>query len=83
MKMCRWACGHTLCDRVRNDNDIRERPTVENITENCKKARLRWVGHVKRRCQYSGNGTIWLKKKRKTKAEMDGLCHESYRDNKG
>ena len=31
-KMCRWACGHTLRDQVRND-DIRERLKVENITE--------------------------------------------------
>ncbi len=23
MKMCRWACGHTLRDHVRND-DLRE-----------------------------------------------------------
>ena len=31
-KMCRWACGHTLRDHVRND-DIRERLKVENKTE--------------------------------------------------
>ena len=47
MKMCRWACGHTLRDHVRND-DIRERLKVETITESCRKARLRWCGHVKR-----------------------------------
>ena len=48
MKMCRWACGQTLRDHVRNDN-IREKLKVENKTERCRKARLRWFGHVKRR----------------------------------
>ena len=32
MKMCRWACGHTLRDHVRNEN-IKERPKVESIAE--------------------------------------------------
>ncbi len=52
MKMCRWAGGHTLSKRpcVMND-DIRERLKVEDITERCRKARLRWFGHVKRRDQ--------------------------------
>ena len=60
MKMCRpiWACGHTPRDRVRNDN-IRERLKVENTTERCRKARLRWFGHVKRRNQeYVGRKTL-------------------------
>ena len=50
IKTCRWAFSHTLRDHVRND-DIRERLKVENITERCRKARLRWFGHVKRRDQ--------------------------------
>ena len=58
IKMCRWARGHTLRDHVRND-DIRERLKVENITERCRKARLRWFGHVKRRDQdYFGRQTL-------------------------
>ena len=58
MKMCRWACGHRLRDHVRND-DIREKLKVENITERCRKARLRCVGHVKRRDQeYVGRKTL-------------------------
>ena len=58
IKMCRLACGHTLRDRVRNDN-IRERLNVENITEMCRKARPRWFGHVKRRDQeYVGRKTL-------------------------
>ena len=39
MKMCRWACGHTLRDHVRNEN-IKERLKVESIAERCRKARL-------------------------------------------
>ena len=70
MKMCRWACGHTLRDHVGND-DTRERLKVENITERCRKARLRWFGHVKRRDQeYFGRKTL----------EMDHLGEESVAD---
>ena len=50
MKMCTWACGHTLRDHVRN-GIILEILKVENTTERCRKARLRWFGHVKRRDQ--------------------------------
>ena len=58
MKMCRWACGHTIRDHVRNDN-IRERLEVENITERYRKAMLRWFGHVKRRDkEYVGRKTL-------------------------
>ena len=49
-KMCTWACGHTLRDHVRN-GIIWEILKVENTTERCRKARLRWFGHVKRRDQ--------------------------------
>ena len=43
---------------MRND-DIRERLTVENITERYMKARLRWFGRVKRRDQeYAGRKTL-------------------------
>ena len=58
MKMCSWACGHTLRDHMRNDN-IRERLNVESITEWCRKARLRLFGHVMRRDQnYVGKKTL-------------------------
>ena len=86
MKMCRWAYGQTLRDHVRND-DIRDRLKVENITERCRKARLRWFGTreeaIPRICRknHAGHGTTWEKKARKTEAEMDGLCqpgHESH-----
>ena len=59
---CRWAGAMgmppQLRDHVRND-DIRERLKVENITERCMKARLRWFGHVQRRGQeYVGRKTL-------------------------
>ena len=47
MKMCRWACGHTLRDHVRNEN-TKARMKVESITERCGKAWLMWFGHEKR-----------------------------------
>ena len=73
---------------MRND-DIRDRLKVENITERCRKARLRWFGTRKEarpricRKKDSGHGTTWEKKARKTEAEMDGLCqpgHESHQN---
>ena len=39
-EMCGWACSLTIRDHVRSD-DIRERLKVENITERCRKARLK------------------------------------------
>ena len=35
---------------MRNEN-IKERLDLESIAERCRKARLRWFGHVKRRDQ--------------------------------
>ena len=72
------------------NKDIRERLNVANITQRCRYAKLGWFGHVKRpgpivrRKKDPGDGATREKKKRKTEAEMDGLCqprHESYRDN--
>ena len=85
MKICKWTGGDTQRYHVRND-DIRERLPVENITERCRKGRLRWFGHVKRprlrRKTNAGDGTTWEKT---PEAELDGLCqprHESYRDDR-
>ena len=70
MKMCRWACGHTLRDHVRNDN-TRERLKVENITERCRKARLRWFGHIKRRDHdYIGRKTLEMVPHRRSKEDQ-------------
>ena len=72
MKMCRWACGHTLRDHVRNEN-IKERLKVESIAERCRNARLRWFGHVERRDQdYVGRQTLkmvppWRRKRGRPK----------------
>ena len=58
MKMCRWACGHTLRGHVKND-EIREILKVETITERYRKGILRRIGHVKRRDQeYVGRMTL-------------------------
>ena len=69
---------------MRNDN-IMEKLKIETITERCRKARLslRWFEHVKRRDQKyvgrkTGDETTWEKKKRKTEAEMDGLCQQRH-----
>ena len=89
MKMCRWACGHTLRDHVRND-DIRVRLKVHReyhreVQES--KIEVIWIRQEARprirRKKDSGDDTTWEKKARKTEAEMDGLCqlrHESQRN---
>ena len=89
MKMCRWACGHTLGDHVRHDK-TRERLKVETITERCRKARLWRLAHAKRRDQgcvgRQHREMLHLgKKNMKNNAEMDGVCqpgHESFRDDR-
>jgi hypothetical protein len=48
MRMLRWICGHTIRDRVRND-DIRERLGVAPVDEKLVQHRLRWFGHIQRR----------------------------------
>ena len=59
VKMCRWACGHPLRDHIMRNENINERLQVESIAERCRKARLRWFGHVKRRYQdYVGRKTL-------------------------
>jgi len=58
MKMCRWACGWTRLDRVRNET-VRERLKVEKITDRVRRSRLRWFGHVERRDEnYVGRRTM-------------------------
>ena len=63
MKICRWVCGYTLRNHMRND-DIMARLKAEIITDRCSKARLLWFGHIKRRDQEyvrrkTGDGTTW------------------------
>ena len=47
MRMLHWICGHTMMDRVRND-DIRDRLGVAPIEEKFVQHRLRWFDHVQR-----------------------------------
>ena len=87
MKMCRWACGHTLRDHVRNEN-IKERLKVESIAEVQKSAtEVVWPRKEARpllcRKKDSGDGTTREKKARKTGAEDCLMCqqrHESHRN---
>ena len=73
MKMCRWACGHTLTDHVRTD-DTRERLKVENITERCRKARLMWFGHDKKRYQgYVGRKTLEIQSMKRETMQVYSL----------
>ena len=58
MKMCSWACGHSLRDLVRKDN-TRDRQKVVSFTDSYRKAILGWFGHVKKRDHdYVGRKTL-------------------------
>ncbi|KAG5591403.1 hypothetical protein H5410_041917 [Solanum commersonii] len=49
MRMLRWICGYTRSDRIRNE-DIRNKVGVTSVVDKLREERLRWFGHVKRRC---------------------------------
>ena len=48
MKMLRWASGHTLLDRIENE-EIRRRTKVTELHAKVQEKRLRWYGHMLRR----------------------------------
>nr|XP_016457394.1 PREDICTED: uncharacterized protein LOC107781235 [Nicotiana tabacum] len=49
MRMLRWMCEHTKRDNIRNE-DIRDKVGMTPVVDKLWEARLRWFGHVKRRC---------------------------------
>ena len=48
MKMLRWSCGRTRCDRIRNE-EIRKTIKVTEINKKIQERKLRWYGHIMRR----------------------------------
>ena len=48
MRMLRWMCGHTLMDRIRNQ-EFRDKLGVAPISGKMRENRLRWFGHVQRK----------------------------------
>ena len=79
MKMCRWACSHTLRDHVRNSN-IAERLKVENITEWQKsETGVVWTCEETRQRIRRRNGTTREKMKRKTESGMEYCVNRDMR----
>lgn len=42
-------CGHTKRDKIKNKN-IPEKVGVASMVDKMRKTKLRWLGHVKKRC---------------------------------
>ena len=58
MQMIRWMCGISLKDRKTNE-ELRRLVGVEPITTFIRSGRLRWYGHVIRKCDEDWMKT-WL-----------------------
>lgn len=50
--MLRWMCGYIKRDRIRN-KVIRDKVGMTSVVDKMRETKLRWFGHVKRRCTYS------------------------------
>ena len=48
MRKLRWMCGHTLMDRIKNQ-EFRDKFGVAPISGKMRENRLRWFGHVQRK----------------------------------
>ncbi|VFQ77838.1 unnamed protein product [Cuscuta campestris] len=48
MRMLRWMCGKTRLDRISNEV-IRRQVGMAPVEDKLREARLRWLGHVRRR----------------------------------
>nr|XP_017245487.1 PREDICTED: uncharacterized protein LOC108217154 [Daucus carota subsp. sativus] len=66
MRMLRWICGNTMIDHIPNDT-FRRLLGVESISKKIREGRLRWYGHVRRKCNSAlirmiGDGVLeWLR----------------------
>lgn len=49
MRMLRWMCGRTRKDKIKNE-DIQDKVGVAFVVDKIREVKLRWFGHVKRRC---------------------------------
>ena len=54
--MVRWMCGVTLKNRITSE-ELRNRLSIEAVTEIVRRDRLRWFGHVEKKADDD-----WVKK---------------------
>lgn len=47
--MSQWMCRYTRLDEIKNE-DIQDKVRVTLLEDKMSEARLRWLGHVMRRC---------------------------------
>ncbi|KAG5596637.1 hypothetical protein H5410_037869 [Solanum commersonii] len=49
-RMLKWMCGHTRRDMIKNEV-IPDKMGVAAVVDKIRLARLRWFGHMKRKCE--------------------------------
>lgn len=49
MRILRWTCEHTRRDKIKNEV-TRKKVGVTSAMNKMRKAKLKWFGHVQRRC---------------------------------